>query len=477
MRLKRFITAVLCGVLLLTGSGVADLNVFAEENDLDVSESVTEEDDIETEAETIDYDNYDMDIALERDENDLLGAGSSANDSDYATITYTTNVNVTPKEDIINRINEIRYEAFVEGIIDAYVPVIWSSELEAIAFQRAAESSVFWGHTRPDGTSCFTCETENGSSSWGEIIASPSNAISAINLWYTEKDDYVNHTGGVTGHYTQLIFSKYIGIASCGVTVGETASYQQGTEEQICTSGTKTVSMKVSKSNLSKLDFDYDGVESDGTITVSRGYTKKITPVVSTNDGWTGWNDVISAVGTYTSSDTSVVTVDNNGNVKGISDGKATITFKDGPFTQSFEVFVKSNVDMYRLYNPNSGEHFYTASTTEKNNLVNLGWRYEGIGWKAPVSSNTPVYRLYNKNAGDHHYTMNEKEKDYLVSIGWKYEGIGWYSDDDKSVPLYRQYNPNAKAGSHNYTTSKAENDNLVKLGWRGEGVGWYGVK
>ena len=150
MRLKRFITAVLCGVLLLTGSGVADLNVFAEENDLDVSESVTEEDDIETEAETIDYDNYDMDIALERDENYLLGAGSSANDSDYATITYTTNVNVTPKEDIINRINEIRYEAFVEGIIDAYVPVIWSSELEAIAFQRAAESSVFWGHTRPD---------------------------------------------------------------------------------------------------------------------------------------------------------------------------------------------------------------------------------------------------------------------------------------------------------------------------------------
>ena len=72
---------------------------------------------------------------------------------------------------------------------------------------------------------------------------------------------------------------------------------------------------------------------------------------------------------------------------------------------------------------------------------------------------------------------MSAEEKDRLVSIGWKYEGIGWYSDDAQSVPLYRQYNPNAKAGSHNYTTSKAENDNLVKLGWRGEGVGWYGVK
>ncbi|MBQ9279337.1 MAG: hypothetical protein IJ224_11970 [Lachnospiraceae bacterium] len=136
-----------------------------------------------------------------------------------------------------------------------------------------------------------------------------------------------------------------------------------------------------------------------------------------------------------------------------------------------------ATVNMYRLYNPNSGEHFYTANEKERNNLVSVGWRYEGIGWKAPAKSNTPVYRLYNKNAGDHHYTMSEKEKDFLVSVGWKYEGIGWYSDDAKSVPLYRQYNPNAKAGSHNYTTSKAENDKLVGLGWKGEGVGWYGVK
>ena len=134
-------------------------------------------------------------------------------------------------------------------------------------------------------------------------------------------------------------------------------------------------------------------------------------------------------------------------------------------------------VDMYRLYNPNSREHFYTASVGERDMLTELGWRYEGIGWKAPEKSNTPVYRLYNPNAGDHHYTVNVNERDWLVSLGWRYEGIGWYSDDNKSVPLYRQYNPNAKAGNHNYTASKSENDWLVGLGWRYEGVGWYGVK
>lgn len=132
---------------------------------------------------------------------------------------------------------------------------------------------------------------------------------------------------------------------------------------------------------------------------------------------------------------------------------------------------------MYRLYNPNSSEHFYTSSTVERDHLVSVGWRSEGIGWIAPEKSKTPVYRLYNKNAGDHHYTTSEVEKDHLVSVGWSYEGIGWYSDDEKTVPVYRQYNPNATSGSHNYTTSKYENDSLVKNGWRAEGIGWYAVK
>lgn len=132
--------------------------------------------------------------------------------------------------------------------------------------------------------------------------------------------------------------------------------------------------------------------------------------------------------------------------------------------------------DMHRLYNPNSGEHFYTASTVERDHLMDVGWSYEGTGWVAPVTSDTPVYRLYNANAGDHHYTTSVVERDHLVSVGWNDEGIGWYSDDSQRVPLYRQYNPNAIAGSHNYTTSGAERDNLVSVGWQDEGIAWYGV-
>lgn len=133
-------------------------------------------------------------------------------------------------------------------------------------------------------------------------------------------------------------------------------------------------------------------------------------------------------------------------------------------------------VDMYRLYNPNSGEHFYTSDEKERNTLVSLGWRNEGKGWTAPSYSQQPVYRLYNQNAGDHHYTTEINEKDELVKKGWQYEGIGWYSDAQKRTPLYRAYNPNAQAGAHHYTTNAEEFRYLVSIGWRQEGIGWYGM-
>ncbi|WP_225432899.1 excalibur calcium-binding domain-containing protein [Bifidobacterium saimiriisciurei] len=133
--------------------------------------------------------------------------------------------------------------------------------------------------------------------------------------------------------------------------------------------------------------------------------------------------------------------------------------------------------DMYRMYNPHSGEHFYTSNSRERDNLRRVGWRYEGIGWRAPARSNAPVYRMYNPNTGDHHYTLNRAERDKLRRVGWRYEGIGWYSSDsNRSYPLYRQFNPRAKHGTHNYTMSRNEVRTLVRAGWRDEGIAWYGV-
>lgn len=149
-------------------------------------------------------------------------------------------------------------------------------------------------------------------------------------------------------------------------------------------------------------------------------------------------------------------------------------------YTYSYEpnVVVK-NVPIYRVYNPNSGEHFYTEDENERDFLVKAGWDDENIGWTSPQASNYPVYRLYNPNSGDHHFTMNEKEKDILSTIGWTYEGVSWYSlPYGTGIKVYREYNPNAKlAGAHNFTTSAKENNFLISVGWLGEGVGWWAVE
>ncbi len=134
------------------------------------------------------------------------------------------------------------------------------------------------------------------------------------------------------------------------------------------------------------------------------------------------------------------------------------------------------SVSLYRLYNPNSGEHFYTKNAGEQKYLVSVGWKDEGIGWVAPTSG-AEVYRLYNPNAGDHHYTTSVGERDALVKLGWNNEGVCWYSDEEQTTPLYRLYNPNAVAGAHHYTTSAGEKNALVKLGWKDEGIGWYATK
>ena len=131
---------------------------------------------------------------------------------------------------------------------------------------------------------------------------------------------------------------------------------------------------------------------------------------------------------------------------------------------------------MYRAYNPNSGEHFYTSSIKELKELFKAGWSIEGSAWLSPKNEGTPVYRLYNPNVGDHHYTTSTKERDNLVKAGWRDEGLAFLSADKESgTAVYRLYNPNATTGSHHYTTSAKERDNLVKNGWNDEGTGWYG--
>ncbi|MFR4393405.1 MAG: CAP domain-containing protein [Ruminococcus callidus] len=90
------------------------------------------------------------------------------------------------------------------------MPIQWSDDLEYIARIRAAESSQTMGHVRTNGNSCFNIYSPNGMRSFGECLAwnYSKNVLDGIERGIEEKSDYLNNTGGVTGHYTSMIDRK-----------------------------------------------------------------------------------------------------------------------------------------------------------------------------------------------------------------------------------------------------------------------------
>ena len=122
-------------------------------------------------------------------------------------------------------------------------------------------------------------------------------------------------------------------------------------------------------------------------------------------------------------------------------------------------VFAGEPVSMYRLFNPVTGEHFYTSSLYEATVNVQRGpWKSEGVGWLAPpAGTGVPVYRLGAKpgtGSAGHLYSTNEAEIANAMATGqWNDEGIGWYSAG--TVSIFRQYDP--ATGQHNYTADANE--------------------
>ncbi len=132
-----------------------------------------------------------------------------------------------------------------------------------------------------------------------------------------------------------------------------------------------------------------------------------------------------------------------------------------------------ASIPMYRMYDPNSGEHFYSGAELERDFLVEAGWHYEGVGFNFPEEG-APVHRLYDPVHGEHLYTMDEAEMNKLLAEGWNYEGVAFNSAGTDEVPQYRLHNPNAKRGGYHFTGSDMERDILIEAGWEYQGIGWY---
>lgn len=85
---------------------------------------------------------------------------------------------------------------------------------------------------------------------------------------------------------------------------------------------------------------------------------------------------------------------------------------------------------VYRLFNPNNKEHFYTKDSAEVERLKTIGWKYEAVAWNSAKSDQTPVYRLFNPYVTEftHYYTQSTTDRDENIARGMKDEGIHWYA-------------------------------------------------
>ncbi|WP_181281306.1 InlB B-repeat-containing protein [Bifidobacterium callitrichos] len=137
-------------------------------------------------------------------------------------------------------------------------------------------------------------------------------------------------------------------------------------------------------------------------------------------------------------------------------------------------------VPVYRLYDPASGLHLYTADENERKVLsTQHGWNDEGVVFYATTDKNAagakPVYRLTNKATGRHLLTLDENERKVLsTERGWTDEGVAWYQTSAGTVPVYRMYSE-SKA-EHLYTTDLNEYTFNATRGWTQEGVAWKGL-
>ncbi len=164
----------------------------------------------------------------------------------------------------------------------------------------------------------------------------------------------------------------------------------------------------------------------------------------------------------------------------------STVTINnDGTFTHQ-SPYVGTSVNnatiltpgaVFRLYNPNTSEHFYTRIVAERDFLMSVGWNYEGEIYTAPGVDEAgayPVYRFYDPLNGVHTYSIIGPQARALAGAEWTYECIAFYAfwptlEIPGTVGVYYVCAP----GTHSprnapqvFTSSQDEIRVLTSLGW-----------
>lgn len=234
---------------------------------------------------------------------------SALTDDIYASATGTLNIsgtqNYTYASQVITLLNEQR-------VNNGLSPLTADSTLTAAAMQRAAETVIYFSHTRPDGSRCFTA-FDGG---WrGENIAAGQ----------ADPDEVITGWMNSTGHRENILKANYTGVGvgcfnykginfwvQCFSDITADGSVRTGTA-----SATAAVSASTDYINMS-------GKLTENTFS-SAGETTIFT-VSNNNVGWTYITATVDSSSFNYSSSSSAAKVDPTGNVTVAGGGTSIIT-------------------------------------------------------------------------------------------------------------------------------------------------------
>ena len=258
-------------------------------------------------------------------------------------------------QEALDKLNEIRKEACEAGNIpdprdpsrmltsDDYKPLRWSRDLESIARIRAAEAGISFnfmasGHDRPSDKHTFSLSFHGVSSNCEDLAYCWEKSMTeGVILWKSEKKDWVDQNlSNETGHYTSMINPKY-NYVGLGDFYSEAAPYPNTVAGEFSTrTGLNETMQDVQTDVIQKVEISNKYIKEnflDGTDTIKTEQTSSLTAKVrlerTRSNGKVSTREIWSVQPlTYSSSDRTIATVDNNGNVTGLTNGDVTITAK-----------------------------------------------------------------------------------------------------------------------------------------------------
>jgi hypothetical protein len=311
----------------------------------------------------------------------------------------------------------------------------------------------------------------NGANS-SALSVSPSSATVAYNQSITLQ------AAGGTAPYTYYLVSGYTlgsinsttGVFNAGGTAGSVQIQIMDANNSVVTADIQVASTSSSSNSATATSvFSIYPISSSLTINGSlafnaSGGTPPYTYMVSAGGG--SFSSNIYYAPAYAT--TAQITIRDSANTSLV----ATLIIAGTTTTSTAPIAVNlTSVSVYRSYDQNTGDFFYSKSLTEGRDA---GYSYQGIGFKILTASTNPgtvpLYRCVMANVFPFHHFLspNTTCEGNLVEgpLGYMYT-----SQQTNFVPLYRFYSTNGTGFHHFETVTYSEG---VNAGFTFEGILGY---